>query len=145
MFTKSILNKTQEEALINAIRKAEAGSTGEIRIHIEKKCKGETLKRASEVFTQLKMENTAERNGVLLYLAWQSRDFAVIGDIGIHNKVGQEFWENIYQSTIVSFANQNFAEGLLKAVETCGEQLKHHFPVKNNNPNELSDEVSFGK
>lgn len=136
---------TPEEAelIVSSIAKAEKLTSGEIRLHVEDKCDKDVLKRAEEVFAHHNMHLTDERNGILFYLAVKTKDFAVAGDKGIHEKVTQSFWEDINKLVLDHFKNEKFAEGLCKGIELCGAQLQKYFPLKENDKNELSDEISF--
>src|SRR5690625_4003690 len=90
---KAIFNEDQNKKMVEAIEDAEEMTSGEIRVYIELKCKYvDALDRAHEIFHHLKMEDTKERNGVLVYVAMKDRQFAILGDEGIHEKVGDHFW-----------------------------------------------------
>lgn len=139
----AFFSKEQVDGIVASIAKAERLTSGEIRLHLEDTCDKDVLKRVEEVFTKYKMHETAERNGVLFYLAVGSKDFAVAGDKGIHEKVTQSFWEEINKLVLAHFKEEKFTEGLCKGIELCGEQLQKYFPLKENDKNELSDEISF--
>lgn len=138
------LNKAEQEQLIQAIQDAELNTSGEIRVHIENTCKGNAFQRAKEVFESLNMHQTAQKNGVLFYLALQTKDFVIIGDKGINDCVPSNFWEDIKNLTINHFKSQEFALGLTKSILLCGEKLKEFFPYQSSDVNELSDDISFG-
>jgi uncharacterized membrane protein len=140
---KKFFTAKQQADIVFAIKNAELNTSGEVRVHIEDKCKGETLHRASVIFEKLAMNKTESRNGILFYLAINSKAFAVFGDQGIHQKVGSEFWNIIKNKAIEQFKQQKFAEGLVEAILECGEQLKKHFPIQRDDKNELSDEITF--
>ena len=89
------------------------------------------------------MHETAERNGVLFYLAVKDRKFAIIGDEGINQKVPLDFWDHIKSDMSRSFKEGLFTEGLCNAIKEAGKQLKAHFPYSHDDKNELSDEISF--
>lgn len=131
--------------ITNAIRVAETNTSGEIRVHIEKYCKGDVLDRAAYIFEKLEMHKTVLRNGVLFYVAVDDQKFAILGDAGINLKVPENFWEGIKESVLVEFREGNYAGGLSKGIIMAGEQLKIHFPYQSGDVNELSDEISFGK
>ena len=97
------------------------------------------------MFKKLGMEKTAERNGVLFYLAVKDRKFAIIGDAGINAKVPEGFWDCISELLARNFKEGKFTEGLAEGILLAGKQLKKHFPYKKEDVNELSDEISFGK
>jgi len=141
-----ILTPTQEASLIAAIKQAELRTSGEIRVHLEDTCPTpEPLDRAAQVFAELGMHKTAQRNGVLFYLAWQNRQFAVIGDAGINNAVSDDFWETTKETVLQHFRTQNFVMGLERGVRMVGEQLRHYFPYDAaTDKNELDDSISYG-
>jgi uncharacterized membrane protein len=145
MKPSEFLNKEEKVLVENAIREAELNTSGEIRVHIETEIKGDVLDRAAYLFEYLGMHKTAQRNGVLLYLATKTRKFAILGDAGINAKVPSDFWDQIKQTMAAAFAEGKFAEGLSRGILTAGEHLKRHFPYEKNDINELSDEISFGK
>lgn len=129
----------------NAIRAAELNTSGEIRLHIEKFCKGDVLDRAAYIFEKLQMHKTNLRNGVLFYLAVEDRKFAILGDAGINQKVPKDFWEETTETVLSRFKEGNLSEGLERGIIMAGEQLKEHFPYQKDDVNELSDDISFGK
>lgn len=139
------LTKEGKKAVTDAIKEAELNTSGEIRVHIEDKCKVEVLDRAAYLFKKLKMHKTELRNGVLIYLAFGDRKFAVLGDVGINQKVPENFWDDIQEKMKEKFKEEKFAEGLSQGIIMAGEALKTHFPYQNDDVNELSNEISFGK
>jgi uncharacterized membrane protein len=138
-----ILNTAEEKILVDAIALAEKNTSGEIRVHIEKKCAGDALERAKIVFEKLGMTATEARNGVLIYIAEESHKFAILGDAGIHQKVGHDFWDHSKDVMLSHFKKGAFVEGIKEAVLSCGEALKKHFPYQNNDANELSNDISY--
>jgi len=136
---------TEEEkaSIKQAIELAEKNTSGEIRVHIDEKCKGDVVPVAQKVFAKLGMNHTKERNGVLFYLAVRDKKFAIIGDQGIHQKVPDGFWDHTRDGMMEKFKEQKFAKGLCDAIKEAGDQLKKHFPHLDNDRNELSDEVTF--
>ncbi|MBO0358292.1 TPM domain-containing protein [Hymenobacter sp. BT186] len=140
------LTSEQEAALVAAIRQAEITTSGEIRVHLEDNCPTpEPLDRAAQVFAELNMHRTAQRNGVLFYLAWQSRQFAVIGDAGINSAVPDEFWETTKETVLSQFRSGKYVVGLEQGIKMVGEQLKRYFPYNAvTDTNELDDAISFG-
>ena len=138
------LTKAEEQEIVEAIGKAEKDTSGEIRVHIEKENTIAPLDRAMEVFRNLQMENTQERNGVIIYVAVKSKHFAIYGDKGINEKVGIDFWDSTKEIMQNHFKNGNFKQGLIDGILKAGEQLKTHFPFQDNDTNELSNEISKG-
>jgi uncharacterized membrane protein len=139
----SFFDEEQKAKILASIREAEEASSGEIRVHIETSFKGDVLDRAAWIFKKLGMHKTALRNGVLFYLAVETRKFAVIGDIGINAKVHADFWNSTKEVMLMNFREGRFTEGLSKGIIMAGEQLKTHFPHQRNDVNELPDEISF--
>jgi len=140
------LTPEQEAALVAAIKQAEVTTSGEIRVHLEDNCPTpEPLDRAAQVFAELNMHRTAQRNGVLFYLAWQSRQFAVVGDAGINAAVPDEFWETTKETVLSQFRGGKYVDGLEQGILMVGEQLKRYFPYNAvTDKNELDDAISFG-
>ncbi|WP_456423371.1 TPM domain-containing protein [Lutibacter sp.] len=141
---EDFLTKEQEQTLIKTIKVAEKNTSGEIRVHIEKTSEKPPMDRALEVFHFLKMNETELKNGVLLYVAIESKQFAIIGDEGIHNKVTDSFWDSTKEIVLSHFAKNEFAKGLELGILEVGEKLKNYFPYQSNDTNELSDEISKG-
>lgn len=141
---EDFLTKAEEQEIVEAIGKAEKDTSGEIRVHIEKENTIAPFDRAMEVFRNLQMENTQERNGVIIYVAVKSKHFAIYGDKGINEKVGIDFWDSTKEIMQNHFKNRNFKQGLIDGILKAGEQLKTHFPFQDNDTNELSNEISKG-
>ena len=141
----SFFTAEQLAQISQAVKTAEGETSGEIRVHIEKRVSGDVLDRAAWIFNKIGMQKTAERNGVLFYLALRNRKFAVIGDSGIHAKVPDGFWDSVKDAMEADFRESRFTEGLVKGILMAGDKLREHFPHKSDDVNELSDEVSFGK
>ncbi|MEI8046997.1 MAG: TPM domain-containing protein [Bacteroidota bacterium] len=139
----NFFTKEQQEDIRVAIMNAELDTSGEIRVHIENTCKGDSLDRALVVFNKLGMEKTAGRNGVLIYLAVKNRKFAIIGDEAIHAVVTEVFWDSVKNKMMNQFRENQFTQGLVEAITETGLQLKKYFPYKTDDVNELSDEISF--
>jgi uncharacterized membrane protein len=141
---EDFLTATQEKQIIEAIKKSEKNTSGEIRVHIEKSTDKPPMERALEVFHFLKMDATKLRNGVLLYIAVESKKFVILGDEGINNKVPDDFWETEKEMVLSYFSKGEFSKGLVLAINKVGEKLKNFFPYQSNDTNELSDEISKG-
>jgi uncharacterized membrane protein len=145
MAVADFFSEAEKKQITDAIKTAELNTSGEVRVHVEGRCKGAVLDCAAYWFEQLKMHKTAARNGVLFYLAVTDRKFAILGDAGINAKVPENFWANIKEHMVGCFKEGRFADGLSEGILMAGEQLKTHFPYQNDDVNELSDEISFGK
>ncbi|MFK5959036.1 MAG: TPM domain-containing protein [Lutibacter sp.] len=141
---ENFLTAPQEQQIIEAIKTAEKNTSGEIRVHIEKSTEKPPMERALEVFHLLKMETTKLRNGVLFYIAVESRKFVILGDEGINNKVPEDFWESEKELVLSHFSSGEFSKGIELAIIKVGEKLKNFFPYESNDTNELSDEISKG-
>lgn len=141
---EDFLTADQEKALVEAINIAEKNTSGEIRVHIEKSTDLPPMERALEVFHFLKMDATALRNGVLFYIAVESKKFAILGDEGINNKVPKDFWDSEKELVFSYFKKGEFSKGLELAILEVGKNLKHYFPYQSDDSNELSNEISKG-
>ncbi len=141
---EDFLTKSEEQAIVEAIVLAEKDTSGEIRIHLEKKTDKLHFDRATDVFNSLEMYKTKDRNGVLIYVAVKDKNFIICGDQGIDQKVPNDFWESTKAVIQNQFKIGNFAQGLIDGITKAGEQLKHHFPYQSDDSNELSNEISIG-
>ena len=138
------LSEQDELEIIEAIQKAELNTSGEIRIHIEGAAQKDAYQRALEVFNSLKMYNTQQRNGVLLYIATEDHKFVICGDAGIDKVVAHDFWDCTRDLMASSFKKNQFKEGIIAGILNAGEQLKQFFPYQTDDTNELSNEISKG-
>lgn len=143
MSEPKFITKEDEEEIVNAIRQAEKKTSGEIRVHLEPTAgKTDIFERAMEVFHMLKMDNTKQDNGVLIYVAVEDRNFVIYGDKGVNDVVPDDFWESTKDLIVSHFKKGEFKEGLVKGILKAGEQLQKHFPWDENDDNELSDKIS---
>ncbi len=131
--------------LQHIIAEAERRTSGEIRLHIEDECGLDPLARAEYIFQSLKMHETKDRNAVLVYISIVDRKFALFGDVGIHQKVGADYWNKTLQLAIDELHANHIAEGIGKAILSIGDQLSLHFPLEKNDSNELSNQITFGQ
>lgn len=145
MKPSEFFTKEQKDDITRAVQNAEHNTSGEIRVHMEGKCKGDVLDRAVYIFEKLEMHKTELRNGVLFYLAVEDRKFAILGDAGINAVTPEDFWDSIKAKMLEHFKKDEFAAGLVTGITLAGEKLKEHFPYQQDDVNELSDEISFGK
>lgn len=144
MKPERFLTAEQQETVVAAVRLAEKGTSCEIRIHIDGNCATDAMTRAQEVFGKLGMHKTKLRNGVLIYLACNTKVFAIIGDKGINDIVPENFWEDAATLLRQRFRKGQYTEGLSEAAIMIGEKLKEHFPIEPDDINEQPDEISFG-
>ncbi len=140
--TEKFLSAQDEAEIIDAIRRAEANTSGEIRVHIDSVSTGEPLDHAAAVFQKLEMQNTAARNGVLIYIAVDSKMFVIYGDKGINEVVPADFWESTKNVMQEHFKAGDFKTGIVGGIEKAGEQLKKFFPWEKGDNNELPDDIS---
>ena len=141
---QSFFSSEEHDRIISAIKAAERETSGEIRLFVEKRCKVDVLDRAAFIFHKLGIHDTKHRNGVLIYIAHDDRQFAIIGDAGINNVVPQNFWDSIKEEMLKHFSQRKFADGISKAIHESGEALKKYFPYEDGDKNELSDEIVLG-
>ena len=141
---KQFFSEEEQQKIISAIQNAEQQTSGEIRVHVEPDCKGDPYHRAKEIFEKLGMHATELKNGVLFYVAYKDKKFAILGDKGIHEKVTQHFWDEVRELMKVEFKNGKYCDGLCLGIRKAGEKLQANFPYQNNDTNELSNEISFG-
>lgn len=141
---QDFLTVKEEQEIIEAIRLAEANTSGEIRVHIEKTSKNDPFNRAMEVFHYLKMDLTKLQNGVLIYVAVDDRNFVIYGDKGINDVVPKDFWDSTKDIIQSHFKSGNYKQGLVEGIERAGKELANHFPWKHNDDNELTNDISKG-
>ena len=139
---EEFLAPQEEQEIVAAIRAAELTTSGEIRVHIERHKEAPTLERAKEVFHLLKMDNTKEENGVLIYIAVDDQELAICGDRGIHSKVPSNFWDSTKDKMISLFKKGHFKEGIIEGVSCAGNKLGEYFPWKHGDKNELPNEIT---
>lgn len=143
MPAREFLTEEEEKRVIKSITDAEEFTTGEIRVHIEFKCKKDPLERAKEIFQELEMHQTDARNGVILYIATKDRKVAIFGDEGISSQVEDDFWQDEIDKLIAEFKQGHFEKGIESVVGDIGEKLKRFYPSDGTDPNELDNEITF--
>ena len=139
---KSFFSKKEEREILDAIHTAEHWTSGEVHVHVRRQCKKDPLTEAKEIFRRLGIHNTKERNGVLIFVAAQSRQFAIVGDSGIHDKVSQHFWDTTRDKMLEFFKKNEIKNGLVAGIKSAGERLQFYFPAKPDLPNQLPDAVT---
>ena len=139
----ALFSEQEQQQIRKAIEDAEARTSGEIRICVEKNCRGEVLDRAADYFHKLGMSQTSLHNGVLIYLATEDHKFAIIGDSGINNVVPENFWNDTKEHMLQYFKQDKLAEGIITGIKLAGEKLKAYFPYQDGDKNELSDDIAF--
>lgn len=141
---QKFFSAAEAERIATAIRDAELGTSGEIRVHVARCAAGEALDAARAAFAALGMEATARRNGVLLFIATDDHRFAIYGDEGIHREVGDAYWNAIRDALAADFGRGEFCEGVCRAIAEIGRVLKTAFAREAGDVNELPDAPTFG-
>ncbi len=141
MRPRHFIEKLRHDAIVSAIREAERKTSGEIRVFISHKPIADPVPAAEAQFMRMGMTHTRHRNGVLIFVAPRSHNFAVIGDSAVHARCGDPFWQSLVAEMAHHFKDRHFNRGLLHAIKKAGDLLSEHFPPEPDNPNELSDDV----
>lgn len=140
-----IFSTEEQERIVQAITVAESKTSGEIRLVVDRKVLGgSVLDAAVSYFRKLEMHKTVLKNGVLIYLATEDHQFAIIGDEGINKRVDADFWDDTKEQMATSFRDGDIVQGLIIGIHHAGEQLKDFFPRRADDINELPDEIHFG-
>lgn len=134
----------EEQEIVEAIRKAELNTTGEIRVHIEHTCNMDVFEHALEMFHVLKMDNTKEQNGVLIYVAVNNKAFVIFGDKGINDVVSSTFWDSTRDKIKNQFKAKQYKQGLIDGIEEAGKVLAKYFPWHPEDKDELHNTISKG-
>lgn len=142
MSSSKLFSPAERQRLQVAIAAAERVTAGEVRVHIQARCGEDPCGDAARVFERLGMTRTAARNGVLIFLAWETRRFAVIGDTAIHERVGEAFWQATVSAMTPLFAAGDLVGALEAGIWATGEALRRHFPRQENDVDELPDTIS---
>jgi uncharacterized membrane protein len=140
-----LLRSIDGERVEKAIEEAERRTSGEVRVSVSTYFWGDVRAAAERVFERLGMTRTRERNGILFFVVPSRRRFVVLGDAGIHAKVGPELWETVAAAVGERFRKGAFTDGLVHGIETVGRELAVHFPYDPAaDRNELPDDVDLG-
>lgn len=141
-----IFSTEDQDRIVQAISVAEGRTSGEIRLVIYKKLKeASAMDAAVSYFQKLEMHKTALNNGVLIYMAVDDHQFAIIGDRGIDTKVEDNFWDETKEVMVSFFRRDDIVQGLIEGIHHVGEQLQKYFPRNPDDVNELPDDIYFGK
>lgn len=143
-YIEDFLTEQEEQEIVDAIRQAERKTSGEIRVHIEQDCKTDVFEHALEVFHILKMDNTKQQNGVLIYVAVNNKAFVIYGDKGINDSVEDDFWNSTRDKIATQFKSGNFKQGLIDGITEAGNALARYFPWEDSDTNELDNTISKG-
>jgi len=137
------LSKDDEQRVLAAIREAETNTSGEIRVHLQPRCKGATMEVAKRRFERMGMTRTELRNGVLFFVATKDKQVAVLGDKGIDEVTPPDFWDGVLATVTDCFREGRVADGLCEGILMAGKALQEFFPHQSDDVNELSDEISY--
>ena len=141
---EDFLTSAEEQEIVDAILVAEKNTSGEIRVHLEASASIDHFSRAQQVFHFLKMDNTKDENGVLIYVAVHDHKFVIYGDRGIDRAVPRGFWDSTRDVMQEYFKKGDFKNGIIQGILKAGRELETHFPWDHGDVNELSDAVSKG-
>jgi uncharacterized membrane protein len=141
---KSLLGPADHDRIVAAIARAESGTSGQIRVHLHHRSVRDPIAAAKKVFEKLGMTNTAEKTSAMIFVAPLSKNFAILGDSGIHEKCGDDFWSEAAAAMTGHFQKGDFPGGIVATIEKLGEALAAHFPRRESSVNELPDEVDEG-
>ena len=142
MRTKEFLSRLDHDRIVSAIREAESRTSAQIRIYLQRgELKGDPLGDAQRQFQQLEMHKTRERNGVLIFIAPRAQKFAVVGDEGIHQKCGAEYWQGVVDQMREHFKGERFSDAIVTGISEVGTALAKYFPKSETGTNELPDEI----
>ncbi len=139
---EAFLTAGEEQEIILAILEAEMDTSGEIRVHLESSAHTDHYTRAQEIFHLLKMDNTRQRNGVLIYIAVADHKFVICGDKGIDDVVPEGFWNNTRDIMAKYFLKGDYKNGIIAGIHSTGQELKAHFPWNADDRNELPDAIT---
>ncbi len=141
---KSFFNKIDHDRIVGAIAAAEKQSSGEIRVHLHHRSVADPQDAGRKAFEKLGMTNTRRRNAVLIFVAPRSRNFAILGDSGIHEKCGDDFWKKAAEKLSAHFRDGKFTDGLVETIGELGSVLAAHFPREAEDRDELPNEIDEG-
>ena len=142
---KKFLSETESAKINSAIKEAEGKTSGEIKLVIVRHCWGKIETKAAKIFRELGLNKTKERNCVLILFIVTNHEFLIHGDQGIHDRVGQGFWDDVRDKMVVAFKQDEFSEGISQGVSLIGEKLSRFFPYQRNDIDEISDEIIYRK
>lgn len=128
MDPKPFAKHLQHHEIVAAIHDAEQNTSGQIRVSISHRKVDEPVAAAQAEFIKLGMDQSPNRNGVLIFVAPRTHKFAVIGDAAVHAKCGDEFWRKLADAMTGYFRKSEFTPGIIHGVQKAGELLAEHFP-----------------
>lgn len=142
---REYFSPAEQQQLVEAIKAAEKNTSGEVRVFVEGRCKYvDAVDRAREIFYDLEMQETKERNAVLLYIALDDHQLALFADEGVYNRLGANYWHDEVRKMISSFTRHDYIAGICSVVQDIGLALQTEFPYESSDKNELPDDIIFG-
>jgi uncharacterized membrane protein len=132
-----------QRRIADAITAAERHTTGEICVHVTPRCRGDVVRRATKTFNRLHLYTTKRRNAVLIFVAYEDRKFAILGDTGINEAVPKGFWDGEVAELGKYLKAGRPVDGLCEIIARMGDRLSEYFPGERDDENELSNEVSY--
>ena len=132
-----------QRRIADAITAAERHTTGEICVHVTPRCRGNVMKRAVKTFNRLHLYTTKRRNAVLIFIAYEDRKLAILGDTAINEAVPEGFWDGEVEELTNYLKAGRPVDGLCAIIARMGERLSEYFPGERDDENELSNEVTF--
>ncbi len=140
---RKFLSEAESARINSAIKDAESKTSGEIKLVMARHCWGNMKAKASKIFKEFGLDRTKERNCVLILFIVTNREFLIYGDQGIHEGVGQGFWDDIRDKMVAAFKEDKFGEGISRGVRLIGERLSQYFPYQRDDIDEISDEIIY--
>ncbi|MFW6162584.1 MAG: TPM domain-containing protein [Planctomycetota bacterium] len=140
---REFLADDESEQVAEAIAEAERRTSAEVKVSIVRHCWTDVDSKARRTFHALGLDQTEQRNCVLILIVTTNREFAVFGDEGIHQKVGQGLWDAVRDAMTDRFREGAMGEGICEAVRVIGERLAEHFPYHAEDRDEIPDEVAY--
>jgi uncharacterized membrane protein len=144
MHPKEFIEQLDEARITRAIASVEKRTSSEIRVYISHKERHDALAFAKKRFQELGMTRTRQRNAVLVYLVPRTRQVAVVGDVGIHEKCGDDVWKQIVSGLSARLKAGEFTEAIVEAIHAIGDVVQHHFPSAPDDTNELPNQITGG-
>ena len=143
MNRRKLVSLIDRDRVKRAIVAAERQTSGELRVSVAPFFWGNVEKAAGKAFRRLGMDRTRDRNAILFLVVPSRRRFAVVGDEGIHLRVGTDFWIKVAEAVTVKFRTGDYTGGLEDGIAAVGKELARCFPFRADDMNELADEVDF--
>jgi uncharacterized membrane protein len=133
----------EQNQISRAIEQAEKATSAEIKLIVLRHCWLDIKRKAAELFKKQGLDKTQQRNAVMILLVTTNHEFLIYGDEGIHQKVGQSFWNDVKDAMAAHFDRDEFGTGLQVGIERIGEKLHTYFPSQLDDKNEIGDEISY--